>query len=525
MIERVSIMSTARDHSNIAPIFHPAESWQAERERQLVVNIVYSALFFVCGAVIRIMEYSLLKNQAKQSWYEQNIIFHNFVRNNPFKDTANMLPELWSLIIAVTLVTAFLETKTAEFSHTATAFYHFVYLLSGAIDFITGYISPDTFNQNDFGLSLSLIIIGFSIATFALNYGVKFKFSTRVMQENETLRSDHLEEYHSLPKGSLFTKHPITDAILRPIFGLTLMTTLATFIACGIAALFARMGNHLVIRVTTLIIAVVLELILSSIDRGFMLQIGAYGHSSKRNQTRYKRHKFGKLIYHFSIAALSYFISLLPFSLVLNPTTTLMLVVTLLIPILIFVFYQLPCWDWFLAPLDKLLLTGFIKDDQKDIEHGHFRLYTEVTSTYIDSELSIDTHREHLLHTVITHAKRGEWAKICYPASPDTKQVPLLSLSVDELRKNLGYCNSQRNNATNQDAPKHQRDIMCLVDKIDTNDREFDCCNQEECKIYLAAIFNDPRYLSTSISSEADKEERPKKVITHNFPASKESGN
>ena len=521
MIERDSIMSTTKDHSNISPMFHPAESWHAENVNQFFAAVVSSVILLVCGISLRSTEYSLIKNQAEQRWYEHSIFFtffHNFVHNGFYKDPANMLLSLWGLILGVALVTAFLETKTVESSNTASAFYLFVCLLSCAIVIITGYIAPDMFKQYDFGLSSLLTIISVCIAAFALSYGVKQVISSRAMQKNEMLRSNHLNEYRSLTKRSSVRRLPRTDTILRPIFGLTLMTTLATFIACGIAALFGRMSNHLVVRIITLVIAVVLELIPCSFDRFFMLQIGVYGQPNEENQTQYK---CPKLKYHFPTAVLSWIISILPFSLVLSPTTTLMFVFTILIPILIYIFYLIPFWNRFLVPIDKWLIKRFIKDDQKYIDIDHFRLSTNVASTYLRSELSVDTHRQHLLHTTLAPTENGEWAKICYPASCDTKRVPLLSLSIDELQKILESYDSQRNNIVELDATKHQRNITCLVDQIATNDRKFDCCNQEDCKIYLAAIFDDRQYLSTSISPEADKEERLQKAITHRFSSFK----
>ena len=521
MIERVSIMSTARDHSNIAPIFHPAESWLDENTKQFFRYLLLSFFLLASGAYLRLTEYNLIRNLSIQNWYTYSTFPHNFVLNNPYKDSANTLLALWTLIISVTLVTAFLETKTVDSSNTARAFYLFVCLLSCAISIITGYISPDMLNQYDFGLSLLFIIISVGIAAFALNYGAKLIFSTRARQENEMLRSDHLDEYQSLLKRSSVGSHPITDTILRPICGLILMTTLAAFIAWGIAALFAKMSNHPVRRIIILVIAVALELIPSLLDRFSMLQIGVYGQPSKKNQAHHKRRKIYKFMYRSFTAVFSWLISILFFLIVLNPTTTLMFVVTLVIPILIFVFYLLPYWDCFLAPIDKWLIKRIIKDDQENIERGHFCLYTQVALTYISSELSVDTHREHLLHTVITPTVKGDWAKICYPTSRDTKHVPLLSLSIHELQKTLEFVNSRRNNDINSDAIKRQNNITRLIDNISTNDPEFDCCNQEDCKIYLAAIFDDRQYLSTSISPKASKEERPQKVITHSFSSFK----
>ena len=122
MIERVSIMSTARDHSNIAPIIHPAESWHAENVRQFFAAIAYSFLLLTSGIGLRLAEYNLIKNQAERNRYKQNTFLHNFVLNNPYKDSANMLLALWTLIISVIIVTAFLETKTPESSSKARAF-------------------------------------------------------------------------------------------------------------------------------------------------------------------------------------------------------------------------------------------------------------------------------------------------------------------------------------------------------------------------------------------------------------------
>lgn len=514
-------MPTTRDHSNISPIFQPAESWHDENVRQFFIYLLLSFFLLVSGLYLRLTEYNLIRNLSIQNWYKYSTFLHNFVLNKPYKDSANLLLALWTLIISVALVTAFLETKTVDSSNTARAFYLFVCLLSCAIGIITGYISPDMLNQYDFGLSLLLIIISVGIAAFAFNYGAKLIFSTRARQEDEMLRSDHLDEYQSLLKKSSVVRHPITDTILRPIWGLILMTTLAAFIAWGIAALFARMSNHPVVHIITLVIAVALELIPSLLDRFSMLQIGVYGQPSKKNQAHHKRRKIYKFMYRFLTAFLSWLISILFFLIALNPTTTLMLVVTLVIPILISVVYLLPYWDSFLAPIAKWLIKRIIKDDQENIERGHFRLYTQVASTYISSELSVDTHREHLLHTVITPTEKGDWAKICYPTSCDTKHVPLLSLSIHELQKTLESVNSRRNNDINSDAIKRQNNITRLVNNISTNDPKFDCCNQEDCKIYLAAIFDDRQYLSTSISPKANKEERPQKVITHSFSSFK----
>lgn len=188
MIERDSIMSTTKDHSNISPMFHPAESWHAENVNQFFAAVVSSVILLVCGISLRSTEYSLIKNQAEQRWYEHSIFFtffHNFVHNGFYKDPANMLLSLWGLILGVALVTAFLETKTVESSNTASAFYLFVCLLSCAIVIITGYIAPDMFKQYDFGLSSLLTIISVCIAAFALSYGVKQVISSRAMQKTK----------------------------------------------------------------------------------------------------------------------------------------------------------------------------------------------------------------------------------------------------------------------------------------------------------------------------------------------------
>lgn len=335
-------MPTARDHSNISPIFQPAESWHDENVRQFFIYLLLSFFLLVSGSYLRLTEYNLIRNLSIRNWYKYSTFLHNFVLNKPYKDSANLLLALWTLIISVALVTAFLETKTVDSSNTARAFYLFVCLLSCAIGIITGYISPDMLNQYDFGLSLLLIIISVGIAAFAFNYGAKLIFSTRARQEDEMLRSDHLDEYQSLLKKSSVVRHPITDTILRPIWGLILMTTLAAFIAWGIAALFARMSNHPVVHIITLVIAVALELIPSLLDRFSMLQIGVYGQPSKKNQAHHKRRKIYKFMYRFLTAVLSWLISILFFLIALNPTTTLMLVVTLVIPILISVVYLLP---------------------------------------------------------------------------------------------------------------------------------------------------------------------------------------
>ena len=521
MIERVSIMSTARDHSNIAPIFHPAESWHAENVRQFFVAIAYSFLLLASGIGLRLAEYNLIENKAERSWYKQNTFPHNFVLDNPYKDSANMLLALWTLIISVIIVTAFLETKTPESSSKARAFIVFVCFLSCAISIFTGYISPDMLQQNDFGLSLLLIIVSFNIAAFALSYGVKQVFSFHMIQENEMLRSDHLNEYQSLAKGSLVRRHPKADAFLRITCGLILMTTPAAFITYGIAALFARINNHPVASIGTFIITVAFELVPCLLDPLFMLDIGVGGRPSRKNLEHYKGRMVCKWIYRVFTVLSSWLISVLTFAIVLNPTTMPMFLITLLVPILIVVIYLLPCWNWFLAPIHKWWVSNLIKDDQRNIEQIHYEAFTKIAASYLSSELSVDTHREYLMHTVIIPAEKGEWAEICLPAFGTTNQIPLLSLSTQELQKTLESDNLKQKNDISPDATKRQRTITRLINKIDTNDPEFNCCDQEDCKIYLAAIFDDRQYLSTSISSGADNEERLQKVITHSFSSFK----
>ena len=521
MIVRVSIMSTARDHSNIAPIFHPAESWQAENVRQFFAATAYSFLLLASGIGLRLAEYNLIENKAELNRYKQNTFLHNFVLNNPYKDSANMLLALWTLIISVIIVTAFLETKTPESSSKARAFIVFVCFLSCAISIFTGYISPDMLQQIDFGLSLLLVIVSFNIAAFALSYGVKQVFSLHMIQENEMLRSDHLNEYQSLAKGSLVRRHPIVDAFLRITCGLILMTTLAAFITYGIAALFARMNNHPVASIGTFIITVAFELVPCLLDPLFMLYIGVGGRPSRKNLKHYKGRIVCKWIYRVFTVLSSWLISIFAFAIVLNPTTMPMFLITLLVPILIVVIYLLPCWNWFLAPIHKWWVSNLIKDDQRNIEQIHYEAFTGIAASYLSSELSVDTHREYLMHTVINPAKKGEWAEICDPAFRTTNQVPLLSLSTQELQKTLESDNLKQKNDISPDATKRQRAITRLINKIDTNDPEFNCCDLEDCKIYLAAIFDDRQYLSTSISSGADNEERLQKIITHSFSSFK----
>ena len=521
MIEQVSIMSTARDHSNIAPIFHPAESWHAENVRQFFVAIAYSVLLLASGIGLRLAEYNLIENKTELNRYKQNTFLHNFVLNNPYKDSANMLLALWTLIISVIIVTAFLETKTPESSSKARAFIVFVCFLSCAISIFTGYISPDMLQQNDFGLSLLLIIVSFNIAAFALSYGIKQVFSFHMIQENEMLRSDHLNEYQSLAKGSLVRRHPLADAFLRITCGLILMTTPAAFITYGIAALFARINNHPVASIGTFIITVAFELVPCLLDPLFMLDIGVGGRPSRKNLEHYKGRMVCKWIYRVFTVLSSWLISVLTFAIALNPTTMPMFLITLLVPILIVVIYLLPCWNWFLAPIHKWWVSNLIKDDQRNIEQIHYEAFTKIAASYLSSELSVDTHREYLMHTVIIPAEKGEWAEICDPASHTTNQVPLLSLSTQELQKTLESDNFKQKNDISPDATERQRAITRLINKIDTNDPEFNCCDQEDCKIYLAAIFDDRQYLSTSISSEADNEERLQKVITHSFSSFK----
>ena len=523
MIERVSIMSTARDHSNIAPIIHPAESWHAENVRQFFAATAYSFLLLTSGIGLRLAEYNLIKNQAERNRYKQNTFLHNFVLNNPYKDSANMLLALWTLIISVIIVTAFLETKTPESSSKARAFNVFVCFLSCAISIFTGYISPDMLQQIDFGLSLLLIIVSFNIAAFVLSYGVKQIFSFHMIQENEMLRSDHLNEYQSLAKGSLVRRHPIADTFLRITCGLILMTTLAASITYGIAALFARMNNHPVASIQTFIITVAFELVPCLFDPLFMLYIGVGGSPSRKNLKHYKGRIVCKWIYRVFTVLSSWLISIFAFAIasVLNPRTVPMSLNTLLAPILIVVIYLLPCWNWFLAPIHKWWVSNLIKDDQRNIEQIHYEAFTKIAASYLSSELSVDTHREYLMHTVIIPAEKGKWAEICHPAFHTVNQVPLLSLSTQELQKTLEFDNFKQNNDISPEATKRQRNITRLVNKIDTNDPEFNCCDQEGCKIYLAAIFDDRQYLSTPISSEADKKERPQKVITHNISSFK----
>ncbi|MBI0062997.1 hypothetical protein [Bifidobacterium apousia] len=523
MIERVSIMSTARDHSNIAPIFHPAESWHAENVRHFFAATAYSFPLLASGIGLRLAEYNLIENKAERNRYKQNTFLRNFVLNNPYKDSANMLLALWTLIISVIIVTAFLETKTPESSSKARAFNVFVCFLSCAISIFTGYISPDMLQQNDFGLSLLLIIVSLNIAAFALSYGVKQVFSFRMIQENEMLRSDHLNEYQSLAKGSLVKRHPRADAFLRITCGLILMTTLAAFITYEIAALFARMNNHPVSSIKTFIITAVSGLVPCLFDPLFMLDIGAGGHPSRKNLKYYKVRMTCKWIYRVFTVLSSWLISIFAFAIVsvLNPTTVPMYLDTLLAPIPIGVIYLLPCWNWFLAPIHKSWVCNLIKDDQRNIEQIHYEAFTKIAASYLSSELSVDTHREYLMHTVIIPAEKEEWAEICHPAFRTTNQVPLLSLSTQELQKTLESDNLKQKNDISPDATKRQRTIASLINKIDTNDQEFNCCDQEDCKIYLAAIFDDRQYLSTSISSEADNEERLQKVITHSFSSFK----
>lgn len=521
MIELVSIMSTARDHSNIFPIFHPAESWHAENVRQFFVAIAYSVLLLASGIGLRLAEYNLIENKAELNRYKQNTCLHNFVLNNPYKDSANMLLALWTLIISVILVTAFLETKTPESSSKARAFIVFVCFLSCAISIFTGYISPDMLQQNDFGLSLLLIIVSFNIAAFALSYGVKQIFSFHMIQENEMLRSDHLNEYQSLAKGSLVKRHPRADAFLRITCGLILMTTLAAFITYGIAALFARINNHPVASIGTFIITVTFELVPCLLDPLFMLDIGVGGRPSRKNLKHYKGRMVCKWIYRVFTVSSSWLISVLTFAVVLNPTTMPMFLITLSAPILIVVIYLLPYWNWFLAPIHKWWVSNLIKDDQRNIEQIHYEAFTKIAASYLSSELSVDTHREYLMHTVIIPAEKGEWAEICFPAFRTTNRIPLLSLSTQELQKTLESDNLKQKNDKTPEATKRQRTITRLINKIDTNDPEFNCCDLEDCKIYLAAIFDDRQYLSTSISSGADNEERLQKIITHSFSSFK----
>ena len=516
-------MSTTRDHSNIAPIFRPAESWHAENVRQFFVAIAYSVLLLASGIGLRLAEYNLIENKAELNRYKQNTFLHNFVLNNPYKDSANMLLALWTLIISVIIVTAFLETKTPESSSKARAFIVFVCFLSCAISIFTGYISPDMLQQIDFGLSLLLIIVSFNIAAFVLSYGVKQVFSFHMIQENEMLRSDHLNEYQSLAKGSLVRRHPIADAFLRITCGLILMTTPAAFITYGIAALFARINNHPLASIGTFIITVAFELVPCLLDPLFMLDIGVGGHPSRKNLEHYKGRMVCKWIYRVFTVLSSWLISIFALAIasVLNPTTVPMSSITLLAPILIVVIYLLPCWNWFLAPIHKWWVSNLIKDDQRNIEQIHYEAFTKIAASYLSSELSVDTHREYLMHTVIIPAEKGEWAEICDPAFRTTNQVPLLSLSTQELQKTLESDNLKQKNDISPDATKRQRTITRLINKIDTNDPEFNCCDQEDCKIYLAAIFDDRQYLSTSISSGADNEEILQKIITHSFSSFK----
>ena len=59
-------------------MFHPAESWHAENVNQFFAAVVSSVILLVCGIGLRSTEYSLIKNQAEQQWYEHSIFFTFF---------------------------------------------------------------------------------------------------------------------------------------------------------------------------------------------------------------------------------------------------------------------------------------------------------------------------------------------------------------------------------------------------------------------------------------------------------------
>ena len=522
IVDKVDV--SLEDEPVLSPIFHPADSWHAENLTHFLAAVAYTVLFFGAGISLRVTEYSSIKTQARQNWYKQSTFFHSFVLNNTYKDPANMLLALWSLIIGVILVTAFLDVNTAESSKTARTFTVFIGFLSLAIDIVTGYVSPDMLHQYDFGLSLLMIIISVGISAFALAYGVKQTISAREIQENERLRSDHSHEYILLAEASPDKGHSIVGAILRFLGGLLFKTVLAFIITSFIALLFAKIQNHSVTYTLTRLwlafIAVALELIPCMLDTFFMLAIGVGVHVNKKKRICYAPRSIGELAYHIFTAAYSWLLSIWFFAIVLNPTTLPFIAITFFIPILIVIWYLLPIWNSLLIPIHKWFLERLIKDDQRRIELIHYHIYTSVSSTYLSSELSVDTHREYLLHTLITTKKEDEntlWQEICYPDSRDTNEVPLLSLSTKDLQDILEINKTQQTNDINPDKTKRQQNITCLVDKINTNNPEFNCCDQNDCKIYLSAIFDDRQYLLTPLNSESKKDEKQQKVITHNF--------
>lgn len=530
-------MLNTKAKSSISPIFRKAKNRHAIIRNSFCFGIFSFAILFCTGVYLRINEYNDIKDIAKQDWYKNNGFLNSFMVNNINKEPVNVLLSFWTLIISIVIVIAFIDTKNVNTSNITRAFSTFTLLMSFTLVLLTGYLSPDMFHQTDFLFSLIMIIFSIFLSSFTLISNYQQQTSIHIILENEMTRTDHLYEYQSLSKQNRLIQaisrvsnatrnflnslpetvkiiNKVLYAIFRFFLGLLVMFISAMAITYVIALLLTKWDNHPSPYFSALLMAVLLALLFCLVIRFAESLIGVNGPNNKRNQV----HHFNRLVIKclciiFAIVV-CWLVSAYPFYLAIRPSSMLSYIAALIMPILPPVYFMLFNWNWAFEPVKRWYLKKIIMTDERAVESIHYSSSASMASSYFASESSVDGHLERLFHTVIKNVKSEDWMKVCYSLSDDLVTVPLLSLSTQKLLNALDTGGSELTSYKNTDTPKRQQTIERLLKVIGTNDSHYDCCNEEDCKIYLAAIFGDRQYLSTTISSRSTNEKKPESIRT-----------
>ena len=489
------------------------------------------------GVYLRINEYNNIQDIAKQDWYKNNALLKSFVLNNINKEPVNILLSFWTLIISIVIVIAFIDTKNVNTSNTAKAFNTFTLLMSCTLVLLTGYLSPDMFHHTDFLFSLIMILFSLFLSSFTLIANFQQQTSHHIILENEMTRTDHLYEYQLLSKPNWLVKtisrvlnairnffdalpktvkaiNKVLYAIFRFFLGLLTMFISAIAITYTIALLLTKWDNHPSPYFYTLLIAVLLALLFCLLIRFAESLIGVNGPNYKRNQVHYYNRLVIKWVCLIFAIVVCWLASAYLFYIAIRPSTIQSRIATLIMPIIPPIDFMLFNWNWAFKPAKRWYLKKVIIIDERAVESIHYSSSASMASSYFASESSVDSHLEHLFHTVIKNVKNEDWMKICYSLSDDLVTVPLLSLSTEKLLKELDTEGREQTNHTNTDTPKRQQIIERLLKAIETNDSHCDCCNEEDCKIYLAAIFDDRQYLTTTRNSKSTNGIEPESTRT-----------
>lgn len=511
-------MLSTKAKSSISPIFHKTKNWHTIIRNSFCFGIFSFVILFCTGVYLRINEYNVIKDIAKQNWYKNNSLLNSFVLNNITKEPVNILLSFWTLIISIVIVIAFIDTKNVNTTNTARAFSTFTLLMSFTLVLLTGYLSPDMFHQTDFLFSLIMIIFSIFLSSFTLISNNQQQTSLHIVHENEMTRTDHLYEYQLLSKPNRLTQaiskvsnairnfsdtltktdktiYKAIYAIFRFFLGLLAMFISAMTVTYVIALLLTKWDNHPSPYFYTLLMAVLLMLPFCLTIRFVESLIGVNGPNNKKDQAHHYNRLVIKWLCLVFAVVVSWLVSAYPFYLAIRPSTILSYIAVLIMPILLPIYFLLFNWNWAFEPVKRWYLKKVIIDDERAVESIHYSSSASMASSYFAFESSVDDHLERLFHTVIQNVKNEDWMKVCYSPSDKLVTVPLLSLSTQELLKALDTEGREQTNRTNTDTPEHQQIIERLLKAIETNDSHYDCCNEEDCKIYLAAIFGDPRYL------------------------------